>query len=104
MKLPALYQTIAQKASETTAWPDSTSFKRLLHRENADSPLRPPVFEAGTGPLSLIALFTPTSNPAALPLIHDCLSVRKAFPKSTCLDQMHSYINNCASIVVTPDL
>jgi hypothetical protein len=78
MKLSALYHTIAQKACETTAWPDSTSFKRLLHRENADSPLQPPVFEAGTGPLSLIALFTPTSNPAALPLIHDCLTVRLA--------------------------
>jgi hypothetical protein len=76
MKLSFLYHSISKKACETTVWPESCSITRLLHRDNLDSPLTPPIFNDGNGPLALVALFDTTCNSGVLPLLNECLSVR----------------------------
>lgn len=76
MNLTKLYQTIAQNACETIAWPDSGSFCNLLTLK--DGLFLPPTFPEN-GPVALVALVSPDSNPSAMSLVEECLSVRSPF-------------------------
>jgi hypothetical protein len=72
INLSSLYQQIRDQAIQTPHWPASQTISQAF--ECGNNVYHAPSFEDGNGPVALVALFSESENPSALPLIQNCLS------------------------------
>ena len=82
VSLSSLYQQIREQAIQTPHWPAAQTIRDAF--EFKDHAYHAPSFDDGNGPIALVALFSESDNPSALPLIQDCVSQFNQFTQDLC--------------------
>lgn len=82
INLSSLYQQIRDQAIQITNWPASQEISQQFERHN--NVYQAPSFQDGNGPIALVALFSESENPSAVPLIQNCLSLFNQFIYDLC--------------------
>jgi hypothetical protein len=82
INLSSLYQQIRDQAIQTPHWPASQTISQVFDCGN--NVCHTPSFKDGNGPVALVALFSESHNPSALPLIQNCLSQFDQFIQYLC--------------------